>query len=574
MGIQYSLFLLNPSESNNFINNFLKKNELSREVYELLQDIKKASSDAYSALLLQLHNISDTSIINIQAHHFNTVARLLLCQRLLSPNIVNHVKTYLKNVKPETKQIIQNLRVKYLPKLNVQAKINNLTHHSLDHGVELKARSMQVITQDLEMYNTDSDYDVFMRNLLSFAFEAHDYFQIKEDGKYATVEEKTADTIINWLSGEDGFPQLSAEVSSWISYQITYMIPIATTIAFSLRSPIHLTKLLGFFEKACEQAQVSVCAPSNLISCLDTQLIAHIIGCMDTIPYAMCNVVKRQTNSKILATDVYLTKLRVLNSIENNEAVPMSIIKEIIFSEGMQLYFNGESPNCNFQAFAISLVSKLGMTIELANLSKNEVIKEKAILIGNFIREMKSLYSNVQNIDFMIKNFNNIFDERDIGGALEILFLREENIAIEKDFAISNLGRACIVNRIVELYFNQGKKNTHVESKCFIEKYDASEIILPNAILADANNIVKFFQGYQKLSANDKKLALKEITLNLVIQAGRVYLKHPYLEEIFDGRPRKISTSYNEANNFVPVLQDYDDSNANEDAPNIKVGNF
>lgn len=556
MGIPYSMFAKKSDvSSNGFITNFLEKDELSREVHVLLEQIKNNSPTAYANLMQQLHNISDKNankenIVYIQAHHFNTVVRLLFLQRSLSADILVHVNTYLENVKPESVQIIQNLRVKYLPKISTQARKNNLAHHSLDHGVELKVRSMQVITQDLEMYNTSSDYDVFMRNVLSFAFECHDYFQGKPEIGYATVEEQTAEYVINWLTGADGFPNLSPEVSSWIRYQIVYMIPVATTVAFSSKCPMHLTRLLGIFEAACQQANITLNHASNTINCLNSRVIAHVVGCFDTIAYTMRSAVKRQVNSELLKTELYLNRFYALKFAAGSDVEPLSLLKQIMITEEMQPYYLDESLDINFQAFTKSLVPKFGMTIEFANKHSDASIREKSLLTGNFVREMKTMYSNIQNLDFILEKFDKLFDERDIGRAVEDVFLREENIIVESKFSMSNLGRVCLANKVLGYYFDMNKKISGLDSDTFDKSKKEDTIIAPRAVEADANNIVKLLQGYKKLSVDLKRHVLKEIVLNLVIQAGRNYLKNPALEDCLDVTPRRLPTTSTKGNDF------------------------
>ncbi len=544
--------------ANNFVTNFLERNELSRAVRELLRQIERADASAYAFLMQQFNIMSNFAVdkeyrVYIQAHHFNMAVTLLSLQQSLCSDIISHVDRYLDDVKPNTNYIIQNLRVKYLHEIDSQAERHNLPHHTVDHGIELKVRVMQVITKDLGMYNTSSDFDVFMRNLISFVFECHDYIQGKPKADFATIEEETAELVFSWLCGEDGFPNLSTEVRLWLIYQIHYFISIGTTIAFSEKNPVSLIKLLGLFENACQKANIPICHPSNDFYCLRTKVIAHIGGDFDTIAYAMRSAVKRQASSTELSAESYLTKLNALHYNTDDLDSLTPLIKTMMILENMHLYFEDESFDCNFQAFATSLVPKLGMTLELANKNAETNVKVKVTLIGNFIREMKALYSNSTDVNFVIEQFSQIFDSRSIGQAIEDIFFHEQNIANEANFVISNIGRACLSNKVVDSYFRKNKKSWHLSFLGDKQK-SAGEIIVPRAVEADSINIEKFYRAFQKLPPAGKTLVLKEMTLNLVVQAGRNYLKNPVLEESLDGIPYvlPISASNVESSSVLP----------------------
>ncbi len=530
---------------NNFIINFMDTGILSEEVYRLLEQIKNSNAYAYATLLQQLDDISDFTrdkdeMVYIKGHHFNMVVRLIFLQAELIPNILMYVNKYLEENKPKTNEIIQNLRIKYLPRINHQAQVGNLAHHSLDHGVEIKVRSMQVITSDLGMYTTDSDYDVFMRNVISFALECHDYFQGEPAEGYATVEEQTADFVINCLLGEDGFPNLSPEVIAWIRYQIIYLIPIATTVAFSIKNPVHLTNLLRFFEEACRKAKIQICAKGNELICLMTNVIANIVGCFDTIPYVMRSSIKRQAKHELLTSETYLKNFSVNNTLEESSSIK-SLISYILSTEEMQKYFNDEDYDCNLQAYETGLISKFGMTLELANKNKDVDVQSKARLVGDFIREMKIKYSDCSNMDLMLTEFDSEFAARGIGQAIESLFMQDNTIAKESAFSKSNLGRAYLTKELIDLY--DKKKSRHY---C-LKQRKSDSIIEVKAIEADSINIVSFFEGYKKLNPENRIIVLKEIALNLITQAGLNYLKYPVLEDSLDYIPEKLSISY--ANN-------------------------
>ena len=147
---------------------------------------------------------------------------------------------------------------------------------------------------------------------------------------------------------------------------------------------------------------------------------------------------------------------------------------------------------------------------------------------------MQHHYLNVSNLNNFLRYLDREFDENLIGNAVDILLMREEKIQAEIDFVNSSYDRACLVNLYIREYIDSEVvrcKQNGIE--CTIQNFGKT-IIEPKAIRADAENIQNFFSFYQDLSIQDKLRLLKELTLNLVLQAGTNYIKYPSEEHLLD----------------------------------------
>ena len=63
--------------------------------------------------------------------------------------------------------MIQNLRVEHAPALVTQAEQYHLKHHTLYHALEIKVRTMEVLTKQLGLLNTNSEREVFLQEIVT-----------------------------------------------------------------------------------------------------------------------------------------------------------------------------------------------------------------------------------------------------------------------------------------------------------------------------------------------------------------------------------------------------------------------
>lgn len=461
------------------------------------------------------------------------VASVIQMQRSLPVNVEDVVNRYLQANPIDIRRVIQGLRVDKLSEIASQSQEQNAVHHSLMHAHEVKVRVMAIINEDLKIYCSDSDFDVFMRNIIALAVECHDLIQgaVAADG--ATVEKRSADLVLSWLNSEEGLGVLPDDVMQILRYLIYYVIPIATTIAFSVNKPMDLTSLLNLFETYFKKAGLITYHPDNQRFCKITKLIANIIGCIDTIPYAMLQSNIRQCLLSAGSSFAILGEYRL--------AIPYAKVR---FNEGgilhrfmrtkLKKYFSKNVSNqYDYQAFLTGLVAKIGMRVELAN---GETVEGSyAKLLGAFIRNMQFQYLQSSNLRSFLQLFDREFEEYFLGNSVDILFMRDKKIQAEKEFVNSNYERACLTRMYIDDYISsEMERRVEEGSACPIQPFDMI-IIDPKAIRADAENIESFFNYYKGLRRIEDKLRLvKELTLNIVTQVGATYIKKPATQNLLD----------------------------------------
>ena len=522
---------------NHFISRFIEEGTLSPHTYEFLLELRDASDTAYNGLLESLSNIVDPTrppkdIVHIKTYHFDMVVSVIRMQRLLPANIEGLIINYLHENPINIGAVIQKLRKNKLPQIAYQSQEQNAAHHSLMHAHEVRVRVMAIITQDLKIYCSDSAYDVFMRNVIGFSIECHDLIQGAVTAAGDTVEKRSADLVLGWLNSEDGLGSLPAEILQVLQYQSYYFIPVATTVAFSVDKPLDLTRLLNVFERYFKEAGLITYHPSNDRYCTITKLIAHIIGCVDTIPSTLLSANVRQSLGTATSSKVSLAMYRRIIPYQGMRSQESGIMHRFISSQLRKYYAKNVSEQYDQQAFLTGLVAKLGMRVELAN--ARELDAKYARLLGAFIRSMQYsyLYSSSQS-DFL-RLFDREFEEYFIGNAVDALFMQQEKIDAEQAFVNSNYERACITRLYVQEYIAmEVNRAAGSGNQCAFNTTDVT-IIEPKAIRADAENIQRLFDFYQPLSIDDKLRLVKELTLNLVLQSGTTYIKQPAEENLLD----------------------------------------
>ncbi|MDF1757456.1 MAG: hypothetical protein P1U74_04080 [Legionellaceae bacterium] len=526
-----------------FIDRFVLTNALAPESLDFLRFLEGKHPKAYSELLRELNYLcipisdSDRSQspenlgpqLYIQAHHFDVVIDNFLRQIKLKVNIEHIILSYFDTYPQDLSSNLSKLREVHLLEISAEASDKNQAHHSEKHAVEMATRAQLIYKHSLGIHSGTGIVDTFLRSIHEFAIECHDYIQGSPQ-KYPTVEQDSAALVIKWLTtGPYCLTNLSPDVLDLVIHQIQSTISIATTKVFGKEATYDLTSLRFIFEKVFIDNNIPIHDISNTRLCDKTRTISDSVNLCDTVPYAVRAVVQHQADDERINSYQHLLRYSSLKS--NTEEVPSSPIMKEFFDNPkykFRKYFSGLDSKYDKQAFLMGLIPKLGMRLEFAR--KNDLLEGSASIVGDFIRKCQSYYGSDHNYNDFAGYFDREFDINSVDQAIEEILLAPDDdgslypkkIRDEHDFSISQYEGAKKAAKGIEDY--KRKYCLSTASSGDNDSVDAP-IVEPDAILADADNILAFYDFYKELSPSDKNGLLKEISLNMVLQAGTIYLE-------------------------------------------------
>lgn len=497
--------------------------------------LKENTPASYFGLLEKLKQLCAPSgkHLFLQSHHVDAVVRILNAQNDIDRqcfNISILLSSYLENQTTSIDAVIKSLLAKNLPAVAEQAIRANLVHHNLKHAAEIRVRSTHTIDEagifrievdpeeiqqivpshesssnfgsfflsSIDRYSNDiSDESVnnlalFLRSLSRFAIECHDYIY-ERSPNYGSVEQATAARLTEWLTDEQlGLPSLSPLLESLLALINDYIITLGTTMIFSFKETMDLSELFILFEAAADSS-IDVDSPNAAFFKM-LKSIAFITGVCDKAPIAIFKVVKMQADDN---------RTNSLSNLQSN--LPYRPLIQSFFEQigyGFQPYYKYKDIKYSHQAFLMAVVSHICMRAEFSKVSK--------------FRRFISSCQNAHKMGFdepggFFNFFEEKFIEHNIATLVEEFFLSKELIDKEKSFCTSVVS---------DLRFKQERVTD--------SNPDAEQpLIDPEVLLVDANNLGAFYRFYISLSPSEKILVTKELTLNVILQAGAMYLEKP-----------------------------------------------
>lgn len=466
-----------------------------------------------------LHSLCSNQSLYLKAHHLDTVISRL--QRQLSDDIPALINTYLAEHPAATgeqfKAKINILRAEKLPWIAAQAKHRQLSHHNLNHASEVKIRAKHA-AEKLNLFQVNSAIDVFLLRVILLAIECHDFIQI-EPGDYATVELASAAEVTTWLKE---ILDLSPEIHGMIELIVHDIIVLGTTMVFSPVSTLDLSELFFIFERYALQANMIVSSPESPNAQFMQRIHAMtlITGICDKTPAAIYEVVRRQ------AEQTETNSLANLKKYYPNQM----LLLEVFFrhSNYFKVYYPQESARDNQQAFLISIVPHLCMRAELS--LHQEPVDAAAFV--NFIRECQNQHKSDNSADFM-QYFTETFNAENIASVVNKLFFAN----IDNEVRFCNSQESSLMAALSTLttcgYLDEQAKEPAVETlntnaALAIQHPD----IVKNSLFIDASipktdayNLDGFRDFYDTLSEGEKQQLIAELMLNIVLQAGALYVK-------------------------------------------------
>jgi hypothetical protein len=228
--------------------------DLNRQSIDFFCFLSLENTESCDILLQQLQELRkrDGRSLSLRATHINTVIAFWHKLQELPSDIFVLLDAYLKknqldvqkNIRKPIQTIIQDLRVEQAPHFFTQAEQHHLAHHTYLHFLEVKMRAMKLLKQ-LNLFNTNSLRDVFLREIISFIVEFHDHEQ-KEQGEGASVEQVTAERVANWLIDALDLRQDTPELILFIKICADCIIDLGTTMVWGPTSTMDLMELFFY----------------------------------------------------------------------------------------------------------------------------------------------------------------------------------------------------------------------------------------------------------------------------------------------------------------------------------------
>lgn len=508
-----------------FIKRFINKPCLKPNTLKFLKKLQKKNKSAYDRLINELNLLCDPveSALFFKPSHFDTVIHHLDLQSKLNPNIMSSLTTYLVNENPNIRDKIKTLRMQHLPDISTQAHAAHLVHHTLKHASEIKKRAMRVITEDLGLFSSKEDeVDIFLRTIIGFIIECHDHEQTNP-GLYDSVELATAARVTEWLTTPpSGLPNLPSELINLIQFLTGYLTPLGTTMVYSPISTMDLSALYTLFETTSSEAGIPIYDNSNANLIKKIRIASLITGVCDKTPAAIFSVVKRQTDSEETNSLTHLEQYQKLKPHQLERYTGKPLIQAFFENtvHPFQAYYPSKEPKYNYQAFLMALIPKLGMEAEFSVTKTEE--RDNATSLGDFIKHCQTEHKNCHkhhktDLEFLT-DFELQFEQNNLVQAVEALFFNEAKIKKEKEFCLSQAN---------------GLMQVHAEITDFLKSnlaFHMQPLIDSTVPMTDKDNLEALYQFYLSLNASEKKRFIQEITLNMVLQAGTIYLEQPTLE--------------------------------------------
>ncbi|MDP3562834.1 MAG: hypothetical protein Q8R83_11730 [Legionellaceae bacterium] len=511
---------------------------LSIESLRFLDTITNKNPAVFNRLLVklnELYNPNDRQLA-LKAHHVDAVIRILHIQTMLKANIAQSLKNYLMQENPDIHQIVNRLRKRYLPHISLQASAANLLHHTLQHASEIKNRSMAVITHDLGLFASKTDhFDIFLRTIIRFIIECHDHEQTNPQ-HYGSVEQATAARITEWLTTPPlGLPNLSNHLKNAVHFLSEYITSLGTTMIWSPISTMDLSYLFKSIEQLAHEADIPVIDESNIDFVEKIRMSALITGICDKTPAALLPVVKRQSDLPQTNSLSYLNKYYKIKPHQIEQYAEKSLFQ--VFFENTEYpfipYYPHESLQYNYQALLMGLPSKLGMEVEFANLKEQE--HNDAVALGNFIKYYQRVHklfeANSETRSDFFRELELAFEQNNVVKLVENLFFSREKITKEINFSMSQTMNLELAKSEISVFLAKQKNNNPTPSPglffSYSERITPDELINSTVPATDAANLEALYQFYLGLPAAGKKRLIQEMTLNMVLQAGTIYLEQP-----------------------------------------------
>jgi hypothetical protein len=515
---------------------------------EFFMAIKTNNEAVFQYLIQDIQSLLQQGSF-LKEHHIDTAIDVLVQQRALPADLLQKLDEYLIRERLDMDSVIQPIRAEKLPWLAEQAKLLQFSHHNMYHAAEMKERT-SLIAKQLGLFTQGYASDDFVKAVLRFAIECHDYIQrrpgLPVSSIYATAEQESAAEVIQWLN--QALPDAPSVVHQTIRFLVSNAIPLATTLIWGQKF-CDLSELFFLIEKRAIEAGMTVVAPSNQLFINDTHAMNIGIGVCDVFAGAFPCVCEEQFKEPRTNT---ISRLQT--------AYSALVLDQFFASTAFQPYYQDRSRDENKFMLLMLFVAHLHMRVELSvtipsKKSPDEVIPfeqyqsfELVTSLIEFIREHQSIYRHMlmrgdSESDF-IEFFHGNFEKN------EDVFLGVKNIffsAIDKEASFCNglthllamsqsklqaLGYIDEHARILQevaLWRQQQTIAPQTSAISLLQEAIEPRIFIDAGIAEkDAFNLAALSAYFHslELKKEEQQQLVKELLLSTIVTPGVIYVAH------------------------------------------------
>jgi hypothetical protein len=507
--ISYFTTLSNKTDAYQFFNTaaniMIKMNKswcLNDESLTFFSQLSQHNRVLYNSLLDELSLLCTDNLLSLNTTHIDTVIASLLRHINLPEDPFTLLDT-INDIAPT----LQTLREIHGPTLGQTAHHNLLIHHDIPHALEIRLRTMHILSSKINLFIEDIPRNRFLDSVISFIIEFHDYVQGKK-GPFNSVELATAHHISHWITDalhlEPEDPLIKI-----IGFMADQIIVLGTTMIFSPKKTMDLSQLYFMFkDKAIEATMLSSMGPSKEFA-KRIEICMLITGVSDKNPTAMDAVVQYQLNDKAVASlpllRNYFTDTLMLDHFFNQPSFTSYSHNPLAITAS------------DTQSFLINLVPHLGMRAELGVKSKLEAVSTASQTYINFIlqcRHMLLIFVDSSFTRYYIEEFT----KQKMDEIIATLFFSDAAITGEISFSKSQTGSLEFVTNKLRLLAPPGLEDNY------------AMLIDPTVPETDALNFHAIKVFYDSLNTSDQAQLVSELLLIAVMQAGNTYAQQPSLD--------------------------------------------
>lgn len=476
---------------------------LREKTLAFLNTLYARNIERFNSLMATLKYMCEAKLLFLNAEFIDVVIESLMLRAELPTDLLGSLDTYLATIDPDIEAILRGIRLEKRPSLATTASLSHRSHHDLPHAMEIKNRTMHVCKQ-LNLLNSTSKRDRFLRNIIAFMIEFHDFIQ---SAKPPHNELTTAVEIMFWLKGALNLAEHPA-IEKLLTFIANQIIVLGTTMIFGGRETTDLSEL---YLQIKEAALAAGCFPAGLpLTELGriVEVITLIVGVCDKNPTAIREIANLQYSDS--STD----SARIVRAHYSEHGVPSALVIERFFRGSTFLHYFSDEHYLNVQRFLIIIVPHMSMCGELCS-EENRV---HAHTYTNFINECRKKMRRLPDAAFK-EWYATEFDRQEMATVITKLFLN--NIASEAAFSRKQIGGLTFVkNKLTELL-------ALMEPAILFEE---DSFIKPSVPEIDARNLEALKLFYDDLAAEDKVTLIQELLLVVILQAGRSYAEQSLLD--------------------------------------------
>jgi hypothetical protein len=457
--------------------------------------LRLRSETIFFQTITELFRLCKDNGLFLNASHIDMVVEALYKQVRLPRNALNVLQQHVsEDYGHSIRHILEILRSVHCPMIDEAADRLQLIHHRTPHALEMNVRVLHMMKR-LNLFSTDTDADQFLRAIIPFMVELHDFIQRGEHAPHASPELATAAKILGWLERKLNLTD-KPEIKAILDFMLSKIIVLGTTVIFC-RKPesaahqphtIDLAHLYCLLNDAAQRADHSVRhCDSNALFIENMTKIMIITGICDKTPAAFGPVVELHAQKP---TDV----LDIIKTHHKTAAAPC-LLEEFFAAHGILNQFEK-------QRFLMALPPHLNMSAEL-----NKCANASALM--NFIMDCRK---KIHELHLFHPGFHPWFTGE---------FDRLGMVRIVSELFCAKLDAEIVFSRTQThgLSFAAGILNpssTQAVSEPLIDTTVAER----DAIYLE---LLKSFVGHLSPDAQKTKTLLEEILLVAIYQPGVIY---------------------------------------------------